>query len=77
MVGHPDEKWSPEDYENKGENYTQNSAKLYELGIFLTLGANGQVVVVKHKVGRGASETLYKWTGPQPQLPPRNRRTEH
>lgn len=74
---HPDEKWDPEDYENKGENYTQNSVRLYELGIHLTIGPNGQVLGIKHKQSRGVSETLYKWTGDQPQLPFKDDRTEH
>lgn len=70
MMGrHPDDKWGDEDIHNRGENYTMNSARLSELDLHLTLGANGQVVVIKRKVKRGVSETLYKWTGPQPQLP--------
>lgn len=74
---HPDEKWDPEDYATRGENYTMNSAKLYELGLHLTIAANGQVMVIKHKVARGVSETLYKWDGDQPQLPLKSERTEH
>ena len=77
MARHPDDKWDGSDIHNRGENYEQNSARLYELGIHLTLGANGQVVVIKRKVARGASETLYKWTGDPPQLPPRNKRMDH
>jgi hypothetical protein len=73
----PNDKWSPEDYEIRGENYTMNSVRLHELGLSLTIGANGQVMVIKHRVSRGASETLYKWSGDQPQLPPRSERTEH
>jgi len=69
MARHPDEKWSEDDYHNRGENYEQNSARLYELGLHLTLGANGQVIAIKHRRSRGNSETLYKWTGAQPQLP--------
>jgi len=77
MARHPDDKWDPEDYENRGENYTMNSVRLFELGISLTIGPNGQVLGIKHKVKRGASEELYKWTGEQPQLPTRSKRTEH
>ena len=66
---HPDDKWDPEDYQNRGENHEKNDVRLYELGISLTLAANGQVMAIKRRVARGQSETLYKWTGPQPQLP--------
>ena len=69
MARHPDDKWDPEDYETVGENYEMNSVRLNELGISLTMGANGQVIAIKHRVSRGVSEPLYKWTGPQPQLP--------
>lgn len=74
---HPDDKWSPEDHATRGENYVMNSVKLFELGLHLTIAANGQVMVIKHKVGRGVSETLYKWEGDQPQLPLKSERTEH
>lgn len=53
---------------DKGENYEMNMGRLHELGIHLTLGPNGQILVIKRRVARGQSETLYKWTGPQPQL---------
>ena len=69
--------WAPEDDETKGENYTYNARRCYELGLHLTFGANGQIVVIKHRVKRGVSETIYKWTGAQPQLPPKAERTEH
>lgn len=68
MVRHPDDKWDDSDKEIRGENYTMNGGRLNELGIDLTIGANGQVLVVKHKVSRGVSETLYKWGGDQPLL---------
>ena len=68
MARHPDDKWGDEDIRNRGENYEMNSARLRELGVDLTLGANGQIMVIKHRVARGRSETLYKWHGPQPQL---------
>lgn len=69
MARHPDDKWSDEDIHNRGENYEMNSARLSELDLHLTLGPNGQVIVIKRRVKRGVSETLYKWTGTQPQLP--------
>lgn len=72
---HPDDKWDPEDYKAVGENHEQNNVRLFELGISLTLAANGQIVSIKHRVSRGVSETLYKWNGPQPQLP--KQRTTH
>lgn len=71
MGRHPDDRWDESDIHNRGENYEQNSMRLHELGLHLTLGANGQVIVIKHTVKRGVSETLYKWTGTQPQLPTR------
>lgn len=61
----------------QGENYWQNGDALRELGIHLTIGANGQVLGIKHSSQRGVSQDLYKWTGEQPQLPPRHLRTEH
>jgi hypothetical protein len=61
----------------QGENYWQNGEMLRELGIHLTIGANGQVLGIKHSVKRGVSTDLYKWTGAQPQLPKRAERTEH
>lgn len=61
----------------QGENYWQNGERLRELGIHLTIGANGQIVGIKHSEARGVSEPLYKWTGLQPQLPVRSKRTEH
>jgi len=61
----------------RGENYWQNGERLRELGIHLTIAANGQVMVIKHSESRGLSTTLYKWEGDQPQLPPREERTEH
>ena len=69
MGRHPDDKWDESDIHNRGENYEQNSMRLYELGLHLTIGPNGQVLVIKHSAKRGVSETLYKWTGAQPQLP--------
>ena len=69
MMGrHPDDRWDAEDYRTRGENYEMNSVRLHELGLHLTMGANGQVLVIKRRVERGHSETLYKWTGNQPQL---------
>ena len=61
----------------QGENYWMDGEALRELGIHLTIGANGQIVGLKHSSSRGLSTTLYKWTGPQPQLPVRSKRTEH
>ncbi len=61
----------------RGENYWMNGEMLRELGIHLTMGANGQIIVVKHSKQRGVSTTLYKWEGDQPQLPTRSERTEH
>ena len=61
----------------QGENYWQNGEMLRELGIHLTIGANGQVLNIKHSVKRGVSTNLYKWNGVQPQLPARSERTEH
>ncbi len=61
----------------QGENYWQNGELLRELGIHLTIGANGQVLGIKYSAQRGVSTKLYKWTGPQPQLPSRSERTEH
>jgi hypothetical protein len=52
---------------DKFENFEQNTAKLAELGLDFTMGANGQILVIKRQVMRGVSETLYKWTGEQPQ----------
>ncbi len=52
----------------QGENYWQNGEALRELGIHLTIGANGQVLAIKHSAQRGVSSTLYKWNGPVPQL---------
>jgi len=57
-----------EDDMNKRENHDLNENRLAELGIHLTIGSNGQVLVIKNRVSRGVSETLYKWTGEQPQL---------
>lgn len=68
MARHPDDRWDDDDYRTRGENYEMNSVRLHELGIFLTIGANGQVLGIKRRVDRGVSETLYKWTGDQPQL---------
>lgn len=61
----------------QGENYWQNGEALRELGIHLTIGANGQVLGIKHSAKRGVSQELYKWKGEQPQLPPRHLRKEH
>lgn len=52
---------------DKGFNHEKNAMRLAELGLHLTLGPNGQILVVKRRVARGQSETLYKWTGDQPQ----------
>lgn len=51
-----------------GENYWQNGARLQELGIHLTLGANGQVLGIKYSEKRGVSEKLYTWNGEMPML---------
>jgi len=61
----------------QGVNYWQNGELLRELGIHLTIGANGQVLGIKHSKERGVSTHLYKWTGEQPQLPTRSQRKEH
>lgn len=53
----------------QGENYWQNGEMLRELGIHLTIGPNGQVLGIKHSKQRGVSTPLYRWNGPQPQLP--------
>ena len=53
----------------QGENHWQNGDMLRELGIHLTIGANGQVLGIKYSKQRGISTDLYRWTGPQPQLP--------
>jgi hypothetical protein len=53
----------------QGENYWQNGEALRELGIHLTIGANGQVLAIKHSKQRGVSQSLYRWNGPQPSLP--------
>lgn len=60
-----------------GENYWMNGERLRELGISLTIGANGQIIGIKYSEARGISEPLYKWTGEQPQLPARKDRVEH
>lgn len=65
----------PQDDNMQGENYWQNGEMLRELGIHLTIGANGQVLGIKHSKQRGVSTDLYKWKGPQPQLP--TNRTVH
>lgn len=62
------DRWAEEDFKSQGQHYEMNNVRLAELGLSLTLGANGQVLVIKHRVSRGVSENLYKWTGPQPQL---------
>lgn len=61
------------DTDMRGENYWQNGEALRELGIHLTIGANGQVLGIKHSRQRGVSVDLYKWTGLQPQLNLRGR----
>lgn len=61
----------------RGENYWQNGELLRELGIHLTIAANGQVMGIKYSAQRGVSTELYKWTGDQPQLPSRYERVEH
>lgn len=57
---------------DKKLGYSIAEQRMAELGLYLTLGPNGEVLVIKRRVGRGASETLYKWDGKQPQqvLPP-------
>lgn len=52
-----------------GENYVMDAEKLRELGISLTMGPQGQILVMKYRVKHGMSTQLYKWTGPQPRLP--------
>ncbi len=56
------------DNDMRGENHWWIGELCRELGIHITFGANGQIVGLKHSVKRGVSTTLYKWTGPQPQL---------
>jgi len=48
-------------------NHEINEVLMAELDLHLTLGANGQILVIKRGVGRGRSVTLYKWTGDMPQ----------
>lgn len=61
----------------QGENYWFNGERLRELGIHLTIGANGQIIGIKYSSKRGVSESLYKWTGAQPQAPIRNKKLDH
>ena len=60
--------WGPNDEVFRGENYEMNNVELYNLGLHLTLDASGRVLVIKRRVQRGVSQTLYKYTGPIPQL---------
>lgn len=51
------------------ETHWMNGEMLRELGIHLTIGANGMIVAIKHSAQRGVSTDLYKWKGEQPQDP--------
>ena len=57
----------------KGENYEMEPEMLMQADIHLTLDATGKVLVIKQKIGRGLSRTLYKWTGEPPaiRIPPK------
>ena len=52
----------------KGFNHEKDEQALLAEGIHLTLGPNGEVLVIKKRVARGNAITLYKWTGTQPRL---------
>ena len=53
----------------KGEHYEMEPELLQEADIHLTLDSTGRVLVIKQKIARGHSRTLYKWTGEPPPLP--------
>lgn len=50
-------------------NYEINENMIQELGLSITFGANGQILVLKKNPERRGqpSVTLYKWRGDQPQ----------
>lgn len=53
---------------DNGFNHELDREALAAAGIHLTIAATGQILVIKQRVARGQSRTLYKWTGKQPQV---------
>lgn len=48
--------------DNKGL-YEIAEQRMVELGLHLTLDAEGRILVIKRRVARGQSETLYRHNG--------------